>query len=168
MNQLIINVGPSGCGKTTWTTEFIKTHPNYARINRDDIRKTLFGEISTDYYKSYQLALKENLVTAIEEDIFLGLREPRLKFNIIVDNTNLQKSYLERWIKLCDEFDLKYSINIFPVPPIEELKLRVAKREGIRSFEWKDRLSYIDKQYVQYNNIVNRINEHYKHLIYNE
>lgn len=45
MNNVIITVGISGSGKSTWSTNFIKENPKYLRLNRDDIRKTLVGDL---------------------------------------------------------------------------------------------------------------------------
>ena len=167
MKQLIINVGPSGCGKTTWTTGFISKNPDFARINRDDIRKTLFGEINPGYYKSYHLPMRESLVSKMEDMMFSNLRDPRARFNGVIDNTNLQKSYLEKWIKLCDEYDIDFKIKIFDPQNAFILKDRVKKRDNIPSTEFS-RTDYIDKQLKQYEDIVKFINATYKDKLFKD
>lgn len=168
MKQLIINVGPSGCGKTTWTIEFLKTHPDFFRINRDDIRRTLFGEISPNYYSSPDVVKREAKITKAEITLALTLAsQSDSKSSFVLDNTNLTPSVLKQWIDYTNSGSpktIEAKINIFPVPSIEELKTRVSTRDNKNRKE----LDYIDRQYAQYNNIVNHINEHYKHLIYNE
>ena len=65
-SEVIINVGISGAGKSTWTTQFIKENPNYLRINRDDIRKTLVGDLN-GYYERKDLNRIETSINFIEE-----------------------------------------------------------------------------------------------------
>lgn len=41
--NFIMMIGPPRCGKTTYVDEFIKTHPDWTRINSDDIRIEITG-----------------------------------------------------------------------------------------------------------------------------
>lgn len=161
MKQLIINVGPSGCGKTTWTTEFLKTHPDYVRINRDDIRRVLFGEISSDYYERPGLNERESKVTSAETVLALTQAGGRNQSGLVIDNTNLKPEYLKKWIDYCssgDKPEIEAKIKIFEAPLPMELKIRVAKRDNKKVTD----LIYIDRQYAQYQEIVRHINKNYK------
>ena len=42
-NKVIILRGQSSTGKSYWSTKYIKEHKGWARVNKDDIRKALFG-----------------------------------------------------------------------------------------------------------------------------
>lgn len=129
--------GISGSGKSTYSAQFISTHKNWLRVNRDNIRHGISGT------KSNLLTLDlENRVSEIQHE---QIRYLLLKgFNVIIDNTNLKKSYI-------DEIKLKYShladIEIvFFDCLLETAKARVAKRDS-RPLE---ECAYIDRMYDQY------------------
>lgn len=148
--QVILNVGVSGAGKSTWTTEYIKKTPNTVRINRDDIRKMLFGTLE-DYYTRKDLNWREKAVTEVEELLFvhaLGKKQ-----NIIVDNTNLKTAYINKWIDFVSgwnnkvlegEKPIEVKFAIFSNRDVEELITRVEKRDNLYLAK-KD--NYIHKQY---------------------
>ena len=90
MKNIILTIGISGSGKSSWTTNFIKENSNYLRINRDDIRKTLVGNLDGYYQKEpRQLNHIENIVTFTENHLFDDLIS--CNYNVIIDNTNLTK-----------------------------------------------------------------------------
>lgn len=149
--KVIINVGVSGSGKSTWSTEYLKKTPNTVRINRDDIRKMLFG-ILEDYYIRKDLNYREGVVTEVEELLFvhaLGKKQ-----NIIVDNTNLKTSYINKWVDFVSgwnnstilekEEPVQIKFALFSQRDVNELINRVEKRDNIL-LPKKD--SYIHKQY---------------------
>ena len=148
--QVILNVGVSGAGKSTWTTEYIKKTPNTVRINRDDIRKMLFGTLE-DYYTRKDLNWREKVVTEVEELLFvhaLGKKQ-----NIIVDNTNLKTAYINKWIDFVSgwnstilegEKPIEVKFAIFSNRDVEELITRVERRDNLYLAK-KD--NYIHKQY---------------------
>ena len=148
--KVIINVGVSGSGKSTWSTEYLKKTPNTVRINRDDIRKMLFGTLE-DYYIRKDLNYREGVVTEVEELLFvhaLGKKQ-----NIIVDNTNLKTSYINKWVDfvsgwnkniLPDEKPIEVKFAIFSQRDVDELITRVERRDNIYLAK-KD--NYIHKQY---------------------
>ncbi len=159
MNKLIINVGISGSGKSTWTTNYIKEHPNILRINRDDIRKTLVGDLE-GYYQRKDLKTIENSITFIEDYLFGTISDD--KYDVILDNTHLKQSYINRWIDKINSYykgDKEYNIQfkLFDIS-LEEAKERVCMREFDEPIcdTWdsnKEQLKYIDKQYKDYQDI---------------
>lgn len=172
MNKIIICVGISGSGKSTFSTNYIKENNNTLRINRDDIRKTLVGDLD-GYYQRKDLNSIEDIVTDLEDDIFNTII--RLDKNIIIDNTNLKQSYINRWLRLTDEYydltsdytDVKF--KLFDIS-LEEAKERVSFREFEEGFNetWSDnqkKLEYIDKQYIQYQEIKKYLETNYKDQI---
>lgn len=163
--EFIICVGISGSGKSTWTTQFLKDNHNYLRINRDDIRKTLVGNLD-GYYQRKDLKILEDMVTDFERQLlgrFYG------KYNVILDNTNVQKKVVEEWINILEKtnnfydktfYDFKFKLfNI----SLQEAKERVYNRDN-KEMKWSDsweHVKYIEKQYNQYQNIKKWIEQTY-------
>ena len=112
--EVIINIGVSGAGKTTWSEKFIQKNPNYIRINRDDIRKTL--RVSLDgYYQQEKNLLNniENLINNIEDTIYI--KALNRGFSVIIDNTNLKISYIQRWVDFVNIYNqskVKFGDNV--------------------------------------------------------
>lgn len=162
--EVIICVGCSGAGKSSWAAQFIKDNPNYLRINRDDIRKTLVGDLD-GYYQRKDLNSIELEINDIEEYLFntiIGLHSK----SVIIDNTNLKQSYINRWLKLIqneEDYKLDFKFKLFDIE-LEEAINRVIIRdlpEGKTIFD----ASYIDKQHSDYQQIKQWIINNYKDKI---
>ena len=142
--KLIICVGISGSGKSSYTRNLLRSDSSFIRINRDDLRLTLVGNL-TNYYKRKDIHKLESIVTELEENIFISAKN--IGKNIIIDNTNLNEKAIIRWLNLA----LKYGYNIefkFFESSIFKSKLRVFWRD----FNFNN-LSYIEKQFKQYQTI---------------
>lgn len=167
MQQIIINVGVSGSGKTTWSINHMKLFPNTLRINRDDVRKVLIGDLK-GYYKRSDLNSIENSVTSIETYSIVEVL--RRDHDLILDNTHLKPSYIkeklemiEYWSKaLKREMDIKF--KLFKGIDVFTLKNRVHNRDGI---PWQD-LNYIDKQVESLKSIEKYLEENHKNQIIND
>lgn len=161
IRDIIINVGISGSGKSKFTTELIKENSQYLRINRDDIRKTLIGDLSS-YYQRKDLFKIEELVTGIEDFVFWGIiNQDKIP---VIDNTNLTETYIKRWIALIDtanlvrdeedKLSIKFKIHDCNLATAQN---RVAARDfGLNKKESycdKDEVQYIKKQYTQYQTV---------------
>lgn len=157
MINVLILVGVSGAGKSTFASNFVKENLNYLIANRDSIRKSLVGDM-TDYYKSNKLKKREEVVTEL---MWAYVQEICAEdFNLIFDNTNLKKEY---FLALLDKSMFVPKFKLFDVD-VNVVKHRVNQRDGKGS--WADeQLSYIDKQYKQYQEIKSYIEKHYKELI---
>lgn len=85
--KVILTRGLMASGKSTWAKEFIKNHPSYKRISRDDFRHM------TNFYDFEQKGSEElvtNLVyTALEQCI-------KEDYNIILDETNLNDKTMKK------------------------------------------------------------------------
>lgn len=168
MNNVIITVGISGAGKSSWSTNFIKENPKYLRLNRDDIRKTLVGDLD-GYYQRNDLKLIEDLVSDLEESYFYKVCN-HCMMNLIIDNTHLKESYIKRWINIFDkykdttDYEVDYKFKFFDVD-LEVAKHRVMVRENWLTDDYmlEDfKVEYIEKQYQQYKNIKKFIEDNYK------
>jgi len=154
MNKIIICVGISGSGKSTWSTNYIRENPNTLRINRDDIRKTLVGSLD-GYYQKKDLNNIEIIINKIEECFFHEITDFHSK-SVIIDNTNLKQSYINRWINLAKFDNFSVEFKLFDIS-LEEAKERVLDRDNC--YQWSEMLNkeeytkYIDKQFEQYKSI---------------
>ncbi len=147
-NEILILIGISGSGKTTFATKFIKENLSYLRINRDDIRKTLVGNLD-GYYQRNDLNNIEIEINALEYEMFDSLI---YKYKIIIDNTNLKQKYIYKWLELCFENHIDFKFKLFDCD-LREARKRVAEREQIgRMFcdGNTELLDYINKQYKDY------------------
>lgn len=172
MKNLIINVGVSGSGKTTWTTKFIKENPNYLRVNRDDIRKTLVGDLDGYYQRKDLWRIEEEAVNNIESSMILELLHSG--FNVIVDNTNLKPTYIEKFRHIVSAYnkdlvqnvdqEVQIRYNLFKENNVALLKKRVDVREAPIDPHYLD---YIDKQASQLKGIIHYIEDNYKYYILN-
>lgn len=167
MQQVIINVGVSGAGKSTWSTEYMKKNIGNYRINRDSIREQLVGTLD-GYYQRGDVTYLEKLVTNMEEIQFVNLLAEGA--SIIVDNTNLKPSYIQKWVDFVQAWnedlpDLKkvqVKFKLFPENNAELLKKRVNIRDA--PLGW-DKLNYIDKQVSSIRSAIAYVEDNYKDQI---
>ena len=118
MQEIILLKGLPASGKTNWAKEFMKTHENYIRVNKDDIRT--FFRITK--YSS------EGEKKVVETEYFLGEMALNLGKSLIVDDTNFNQKYCSAWLKLAVDRDIKYSENVFDTSVSECIK-RDSERE---------------------------------------
>lgn len=141
MNQkIIILVGISGSGKTTWASNFIRNNSNYLRVNRDSIRMSITGTDSR--ILSSEL---EAVVTKVQHEqirtFLLG------GYNVIVDNTNLKKKYID---SVLNSFGHLADIEVIKIACNPDIaKLRVSVRDNIKISQ----TDYIENQYDSYNKL---------------
>lgn len=150
----IINIGIPGAGKTTWSRDFLRKNPNYLRINRDDFRLMLRNEQQTE-------PKIEDLIT----DLFYQAIDAALgkKMNLIIDNTNLRKRYIDDIIEYV-QHRANVSFMVFPIT-LETAIERDAARERSVGEE------VIKKMYKSYLDLMDSYNysdQPKKHYIYKE
>lgn len=110
-----LTIGISNSGKSTWAREQVANNANTIDINRDDIRIDLFCEGDRSKYSSYNFGkAKEARVTEIasaraEE----AIREGN---NIIISDTNLNRTTRDFWKNFCQTNNLEYVEKLFNVP----------------------------------------------------
>jgi predicted kinase len=81
-----ILIGVPASGKSTWSTDFVMKNPNYVRVNRDDYRFMLTGQPVCE--PKVEDAITEMMFNAIDSAL-------TRKLNVIVDNTNLKRKYID-------------------------------------------------------------------------
>lgn len=160
MKDAIILVGISGSGKTTWATSFLKDHQDYLRINRDDLRKVLVGDLQPAYYKRKDLQQLESLVTNLELKL-KGMVLYKGTHSLIIDNTHLKKEYVEHWLQEDEAANWSVKFKLFDLG-VEEAQRRVARREHQYTLE---SVGYIEKQMQQYASMKKWIETNHKDKI---
>ncbi|MDY0270319.1 AAA family ATPase [Trichloromonas sp.] len=76
--------GIPASGKSTWAKDYVYNNRNTVRINRDDLRKSIFNDFITDGNENFINNAKLSLIkTSLEFDK-----------NIILDDTHCYKDYL--------------------------------------------------------------------------
>jgi len=148
--ELKILIGISGSGKTTWAINWIASHPNYVRVNRDDLRSGLTGIDKTnlkEYYKNPNLFKLEQAITKIQDHQVELLLSKRL--NVILDNTNLDGEEVERVIAKFNHL-ADIELRVFETS-LSKAMDRVLARDNRKDTE------YIKKQYKDYQKFVGTI-----------
>ena len=116
-NKILVLQGCPATGKSYFAKEFLTSHSNYIRTNRDDIRRML-GE--------YWMPQREELVSDIEESIVnLALKH---KYNVIIDDTNLNPKVISLWNYVASKNNAEIEFKRFTVP-LEKALQRDKDRE---------------------------------------
>lgn len=130
MSELIITRGVPGSGKTTGALKWLAEDPEHrARVNRDDIRKSVYGA-------DWGGGIDENVVTQIADAaIRYNLKAGR---SVIVDATHLVAKNAKAVAKIGHEFDAKVSFMDFPVTyDLAVVRNKFRKAKGERSVDEK-------------------------------
>ena len=108
MSKLIITRGLPASGKSTWTKQWVLEDPEHrVRINQDDIRLML---------GKYWVPSREKLVQEIQFDAIIEALSR--EFDVVIDNTNLNKKVLDqfnRLIKTFEDYEIEYK-DFFDTP----------------------------------------------------
>lgn len=101
MSKLIICRGLPASGKSTWAKQWVLEDPEHrVRINQDDIRLML---------GKYWVPSREKLVQEIQFDAVVEALSK--EFDVVIDNTNLNKKVLDgfdRLIKTFENYEIEY------------------------------------------------------------
>ena len=108
MSKLIITRGLPASGKSTWAKQWVLEDPEHrVRINQDDIRLML---------GKYWVPSREKLVQEIQFDAVVEALSK--EFDVVIDNTNLNKKVLDqfnRLIKTFEDYEIEYK-DFFDTP----------------------------------------------------
>ena len=108
MSKLIICRGLPASGKSTWAKQWVLEDPEHrVRINQDDIRLML---------GKYWVPSREKLVQEIQFDAIIEALNR--EFDVVIDNTNLNKKVLDqfnRLIKTFEDYEIEYK-DFFDTP----------------------------------------------------
>lgn len=134
MTELRITRGAPGSGKSYFALNWVNMDTTKrARVNRDDLRQTLFG-LDYPLHSDPKIAYKrENLVTAVQRQAVRELLNDGV--SVIVDDTHIQLKYVTQWEELADELGANFSVEDFRHVDVNTCQKNVDKRvaEGGRS-----------------------------------
>lgn len=83
--HIIITRGIPGAGKSFWSREWIRKHPSYKRINRDDLRFMLYNGAWSNKKEEAVLLVRKVLIAELL----------KMGYNLVLDDTNLVPARLE-------------------------------------------------------------------------
>ena len=124
MLELVINRGIPGSGKSTYARKWVfdgTPRNRRARVNRDDIRKQLYGV-------DFGVPVEETVVTAVEDAMIRSLLGKGV--SVIVDDCNISQRYINRFTKMGEEFGAEVSVNLINV----ELQVAIERNQGRERF----------------------------------
>ena len=121
--ELIITVGLPSSGKTTWTDEYIKTHPDYLNINRDDLRLMLQGRGRYAKFTNW----REKTVSEIARHAVIAAFQAGK--SVIISDTNLNPGRNKAWEELAHSSGATYREQLFTDVSVGECIQRDARRE---------------------------------------
>lgn len=111
MPKIILCRGIQASGKTTWAKQWVLEDPEHrVRFNNDDIRNML---------GKYWVPSREGLVKELK-DLFLW-RAMSYKFNIVIDNMNLNPKELEYYERVLNDWNNanEYAPTVIPKYELE-------------------------------------------------
>lgn len=130
MIKMILTRGAPASGKTTWANAHVKKHTMFVNVNRDDLRKMLFGHP----YKFSKA--RERAVTDISDAIIReSFREGK---SVIISDTNLNSNTCARLEDIADEFNAKVEYKDFYVELDELLRRNELRADGVPARVVKD------------------------------
>jgi predicted kinase len=116
--KIILTVGIPASGKGTWREKFLRENSNIVCVSRDEYRFMLRNEPFLD-------PKGEKFVTEMVEEAII--RAIKNKYNVIVDQTNVNIKYLRLLVEFCQKLaDVDFKIFDLPLKVALE---RDAKRE---------------------------------------
>lgn len=106
--QLVLTRGYPGSGKSTFACEWVAEDPNdRVRLNRDDIRRMMFG-------KGHGLTyMQEKMVSRTQKSAARAhLRDGR---SIIIDDTNLRLRFAKLWADMAVQTGAEFIVHDIPL-----------------------------------------------------
>lgn len=118
MTELVITRGLPASGKTTFARRWVEAAPGRARVNRDDLRATLFGRQRLEFTQEQQVTLAQH---AAVRALLLG------GSSVVVDDTNLRLRYARAFADLAVAAGAEFGVEELTTP-LEECLRRDAAR----------------------------------------
>ena len=116
--KIIICQGLPASGKSTWSKQYCIDHPEYIRVNKDDIRDFFTGIPYSFEFEEYIIKLERLYADTI-------ISQGR---SLIVDDTNFNRRYFNYWNNFANTHHLEVEIKKFDTS-VEECIKRDLERE---------------------------------------
>ena len=152
--KAIVTIGVPASGKSTYAHEIISKDPSYIELNRDNIRRELFG---TNGWTEYEFTEEnERKVTTEQYDrIRAASNEGK---NLILTDTNLKMKYIRSLLSLLEHFGYNVYIKICDITLIEAVRRNHERSVGIKA----------ERLHIQYNQFMEtkkRVESRYGHYL---
>jgi len=129
MSRFDLLIGLPGSGKSTFAREMAKKNKNTIIVNRDSLRTMLKGTYS--YEKDLENLVREAAGAIVDKAV-------RLRFDVIVDETNLTKKKRAWWHTLLPvRHEVTLGFSLFPQWK-RNLEFRMKEPRGYDEEDWKD------------------------------
>ena len=120
MKKVLILSGLSGSGKSTFAKRFCLENPNWLRVNRDDLRRSLLPVSLVEYWQTWPDREKDRIETLVSELQRTAILEGLTRgWHVLIDNTNLKLSYFNEFRRLLsarfDAVEISYKLLDVPV-----------------------------------------------------
>ena len=93
--KVVICRGLPGSGKSTWSRQFVRTHKNWARVCKQDIRRDVFENPDEGFDGKDNFAGRsDSVVCRISDVTITSLLE--VGYSVIIDGINLNPNSLSR------------------------------------------------------------------------
>ena len=128
MARILILRGLPASGKSTKAQEYLDADSNCSRVNKDDLRHMFFG-IYKDGHKNKWSGRKEDIVIKAETALVKLLIDKHR--DVVIDDTNLNNSHIERWKQIALETGSKIEIIDIDTPMDECIKRDAAREHPV-------------------------------------
>lgn len=143
----ILTIGVSGSGKTTFALNYIKEHPDFRIICRDDIRwEMMIKDGLEPCWKNWNWKL-ERKVTDIKNQMIVDYYNDHSVAGIIIADTNLNEHCLTVTKDGLEFVGYEIILEYFPITWEEVCKRNAARQHGIE-------ISVLAKQYEIWNKLM--------------
>jgi predicted kinase len=135
--KVLILIGVPASGKSTWSLDFVRKNPDWVRVSRDDFRFMLKDQPVCE-------PRIELLINTIQDSVILEALAKGL--NVIIDNTNLKKKYIEHFAKLVEPY-ASVEFQIFDISLEKALERDEAREKKVGK-------EVLERMFKQYENLV--------------
>lgn len=112
-------MGLPACGKSTQAKKIVAEGNHWVRLNRDDLRATLFPGCAWS-------GKRESIVVDAEKSVTRNALKSG--FNVVIDDTNLSPKNLAMWTQVAAECGAKFELADLTSVPIDECIFRDRER----------------------------------------
>lgn len=139
--KVYITKGLPASGKTTWSRNWVKKHPDYKRINRDDLRMMIYENAWNQKKEEAVLLARKTMIEA-----FLSAG-----YNLVLDDTNLDPRRMEETLRILTNWEkthlpiVKVKVIDFTDVPLETCLERNAQRPELTRVPSNFILQYYNK-----------------------
>lgn len=116
--KIILCKGLPASGKSTFAKMYCQEHPDYVRINKDDLRDLLGSPVFDRDFEDAVLDIQRRM----------GLAILHTKKSLIVDDTNFAPKHQQYWSNIAKSMGIIFEVVNFDTP-VEECIRRDAERD---------------------------------------